>query len=143
MLNCRDPCSARGVSQQCQTAEYPCSAQQRTMNSDKQQSVHARGGQMQNVLAPHNHRISLQCPTAEYPCSAKRQVMLAVGKGTVAVHRQQSVPAVPSSRISLQCLQGASLLCPTSEYACCVQPKILKRFPVPNFGYLWRAQPRA
>ena len=77
---------------QCPTTEYPCSAQ------------------------PHSIS-AVPCPTAdypaEYPCSAQPQSILSA--------QMQSIPAVPSCRVSLQC--------PTTEYPCSAQPHRIPAAP--------------
>ena len=106
-------CPLCRVSQQCRTAEYPCSAQP------------------PSIPAVPNHHVSLQGPTAEYPCSAQPQSILTLPNRKVSLQcsttkyprsaQLQSIPAVPNCRVSLQC--------PTTKYPCRAQPKSIPAVP--------------
>ena len=71
------------------------------------------------LAAVLNGNVFLQCPTTEYPCSAQPQSIPAMPSRRVSLQcpsaQPQSMPAVPNRRVSLQC--------PTAEYACSAQPQ--------------------
>ena len=78
----------RRVSQQCPTAEYPCSVQPRS------------------IFAAPNRKVSLRCPTAEYSCSAQQQSIPIVPSSRVSTFRASFI-ADTCSTLSLEVIDVA------------------------------------